>query len=51
MVGTARRRPWTLLVAAVGELDGLVVLHVDADYELIADITGQPVERLVLADR
>jgi predicted nucleic acid-binding protein len=37
-----------LLVAAAAELSDLVVLHVDEDYELIAEITGQPVERLVL---
>ena len=42
--------PVDLLVAAVAERTRLVVLHVDRDYELIADITGQPVERLVLAD-
>jgi predicted nucleic acid-binding protein len=35
-----------LLVAATGELAGRTVLHVDKDFELIADITGQPVERL-----
>jgi predicted nucleic acid-binding protein len=36
-----------LLVAATAELAGLIVLHVDKDFELIAAITGQPVERLV----
>ena len=35
-----------LLIAATAELAGLVVLHVDKDYELIADLTGQPLERL-----
>lgn len=35
-----------LLLAAVAELAQLVVLHVDKDFELIADVTGQPVERL-----
>lgn len=35
-----------LLIAAVAELAQLTVLHVDKDYELIADITGQPLERL-----
>lgn len=35
-----------LLVAAAAELAQLTVLHVDKDFELIADITGQPVERL-----
>jgi hypothetical protein len=31
------------------ELAQLTVLHVDQDYELIAGITGQPVERLRLS--
>lgn len=35
-----------LLIAATGELAGLTVLHVDKDFELIAEITGQPLERL-----
>lgn len=35
-----------LLIAATAELSGLTVLHVDKDFELIADITGQQVERL-----
>ena len=35
-----------LLIAALGELAGLVVVHVDKDFELIAAITGQDVERL-----
>lgn len=39
-----------LLVAAVAERVGLTVLHVDKDFELIAEITGQPVERLRLPD-
>ena len=38
-----------LLIAAAAELAQLTVLHVDNDYELIADITGQPVERLAEA--
>jgi predicted nucleic acid-binding protein len=37
-----------LLIAATAELAGLVVLHVDKDFELIADVTGQVVERLRL---
>ena len=37
-----------LLVAATAELAGLTVLHVDKDFELIADVTGQPLERLAL---
>lgn len=35
-----------LLVAATAELGGLVVLHIDKDFELIAEVTGQPTERL-----
>ena len=35
-----------LLVSATAELAGLTVLHVDKDFDLIADITGQPLERL-----
>jgi predicted nucleic acid-binding protein len=35
-----------LLIAAVAEQSRLIVLHVDKDFELIADVTGQPVERL-----
>ena len=38
-----------LLIAATAELTDLVVLHVDKDYELIAGVTGQPIERLSLA--
>lgn len=37
-----------LLVAAAAELDGRTVLHVYKDFELIASVTGQPVERLAL---
>ena len=35
-----------LLIAAAAELVGLTVLHVDKDFDLIATVTGQPVERL-----
>ena len=35
-----------LLIAATAELAQLTVLHIDADYEVIADLTGQSVERL-----
>ena len=35
-----------LLVAATAELTGLTVLHVDRDFDLIATVTGQPVQRL-----
>jgi predicted nucleic acid-binding protein len=35
-----------LLVAATAELAGLAVLHLDKDFDLIAGITDQAVERL-----
>ena len=35
-----------LLIAATAELAELTVLHIDKDFDLIADITGQPIERL-----
>jgi hypothetical protein len=35
-----------LIVAATAELAGLTVLHVDKDFELIAGVTGQTLERL-----
>lgn len=36
-----------LLVAAVAEAEQLSVLHYDADFELIAGITGQPTDWVV----
>ena len=33
-----------LLIAATAETEGLTVLHYDADFDLIAEITGQPCE-------
>ncbi len=38
-----------LLIASTAELADLTVLHVDKDFDLIADITGQITERLQLA--
>lgn len=38
-----------LLIAATAELAELTVLHLDKDFELIAELTGQPTERLDLA--
>ena len=38
-----------LVIAATAELADLTVLHLDKDFELIADITGQPLERLALS--
>ena len=37
-----------LLLAATDELSQLTVLHVDKDFDLIAAVTGQAVERLRL---
>ena len=37
-----------LIIAATAELADLTVLHLDKDFELIAEITGQPLERLSL---
>ena len=36
-----------LLVAAVAEREGVTVLHYDADYDLIAEVTGQPMRWVV----
>jgi len=36
-----------LLIAAAAEAAGLTVLHYDSDYDLIASVTGQPVEWVV----
>jgi predicted nucleic acid-binding protein len=35
-----------LIIAATAELAGLTVLHLDKAFEVIAQVTGQPVERL-----
>ena len=35
-----------LIIAAIAELAGLTILHLDKDFEVIAEVTGQPVERL-----
>jgi predicted nucleic acid-binding protein len=35
-----------LLIAATAEIARLTVLHIDKDFDLIAAITGQPIERL-----
>lgn len=37
-----------LIIAATAELTGLAVLHADKDFEIIASITGQPLERLTV---
>jgi predicted nucleic acid-binding protein len=35
-----------LIIAAAAELAGLIVLHCDKDFDLIASVTGQPAEWL-----
>ncbi|BBZ28993.1 ribonuclease VapC [Mycolicibacterium madagascariense] len=35
-----------LLIAATAELAGLTVLHLDKDFDVISDLTGQMTERL-----
>ena len=37
-----------LLIAATAELVGLTVLHVDKDFDVISELTGQPTHRLTL---
>lgn len=36
-----------LLIAATAEIERLTVLHYDADFDLIAEVTGQPTEWIV----
>lgn len=38
-----------LIIAATAELAGLTILHLGKDFEIIAAITGQPLERLNVA--
>lgn len=50
LVGRGNHRAISLvdaLVAAIAESRELVVLHYDADFDLIADATGQPTEWIV----
>jgi len=35
-----------LIIAATAELAGLTVRHLAKDFDLIAEVTGQPMERL-----
>ena len=42
--GKHRRPIPDLAIAATAEEHGATVLHYDKDYDLIAEITGQPVE-------
>lgn len=45
--GLRGRKLPDLLIAAAAERRGLVLLHYDEDFELIADMTGQPHEWVV----
>jgi predicted nucleic acid-binding protein len=45
--GLRGRKLPDLLIAAAAERRGLVMLHYDQDFELIADVTGQPHEWVV----
>jgi predicted nucleic acid-binding protein len=38
-----------LIITATAEMADLTVLHLDKDFDVIAEITGQPVERLNVA--
>jgi predicted nucleic acid-binding protein len=35
-----------LIIAATAELAGLTILHLDKDFDVIAAVTGQALERL-----
>lgn len=39
-----------LLIASTAELVGLTVLHLDKDFDLISEVTGQPTQRLDVAE-
>jgi predicted nucleic acid-binding protein len=46
--GDGHRRPIPdLIIAATAELHGAEVLHVDSAYDMIAEVTGQPMRRLL----
>lgn len=47
----AHYRSPDLIIAATAELAGLTVLHLDKDFEIIAEVTGQPTERLASGAR
>ena len=36
-----------LLIAAVAERERVTILHYDSDYDVIADVTGQPIQWVV----
>lgn len=37
-----------LIIAATAELTARTVLHLDKDFELVAELSGQPIERVAL---
>jgi len=47
--GLRGRKVPDLLIAAAAEDRGLTVLHYDADFDVIASVTGQPTEWVVPA--
>ena len=50
LAGRGRHRALSLvdaLVAAVAESRSLTVLHYDADFEMVSEVTGQPTEWIV----
>lgn len=52
LMGTGHHRAVKLpdlLVAAVAEVEGLTVMHYDADFDRIAEVTGQPTQWVVEA--
>ena len=36
-----------LVLAAIADIEGLTILHDDADFDLVAAVTGQPTEWVV----
>ena len=36
-----------LVLAAIADIEELTILHYDADFDLISDVTGQPTEWVV----
>lgn len=36
-----------LVLAAMADIEGLTILHYDADFDLVSDVTGQPMEWVV----
>ena len=47
--GLRGRKVPDLLIAAAAEQNGLILLHYDADFDLISRVTGQPCEWVVPA--